>query len=232
MQSQPYTTSPETGLKDHFKGVSVLDNGYWNAFYKQGQVAEAPSNFAHFCQQQMFNQRRLNLFEAGCGNGRDAQFFNAMKHTVTALDQSEEVIKANHNKQHANQQKVNYTAGDFVTHLNSCSDQFDIIYSRFTMHAISSSQQDKFLVACLGALKVGGKLCIEVRTIHDELYGVDRELGDNAFYSDHYRRFIDPSEFKTYVDSSKWQPIFFNEARGYAPFGDEDPLILRVILEK
>jgi ubiquinone/menaquinone biosynthesis C-methylase UbiE len=212
--------------------VSVVDNSYWNAFYKHGHLVDVPSNFAIFCQQELFDKRRLEIFEAGCGNGRDAQFFNSMGHTVTAFDQSKEVIKANLDKYAHESMLVSYIAGDFVTQLSTYEKQFDVIYSRFSMHAISSAQQDKFLAACYRALKEGGILCVEVRTIHDELYGVGENLGDHAFYSDHYRRFIDPSEFNLYLESSLWETRFINEARGYAPFGDQNPLILRAILEK
>ena len=39
-------------------------------------------------------------------------------------------------------------------------------------------------------------LFVETRTIDDELYGIGEKIGNNEFFSDHYRRFIVPNEFK------------------------------------
>ncbi len=210
----------------------MLDNGYWNAFYKRGQGLDAPSKFAQYCQDHVIEKGSSKIFEAGCGNGRDARFFGSLGHDVTALDQSDEVIRSNLSHQQQTTYPISYKAGDFVAYLNAYQDHYDVIYSRFTMHAISSAQQAHFLEACLSALKPAGKLCIEVRTINDELYGVGKALGDNAFYSDHYRRFIDPNQFAGYLDNSHWNIVSFKEAKGFAPYANEDPLILRVVLEK
>ena len=58
-------------------------------------------------------------------------------------------------------------------------------------------------------------------------------VGRNAYiYEDHYRRFIILEEL---VEILKWQGfkiLFAGEQRGWAPYGKEDPIVIRIIAEK
>jgi len=223
--------SPETTLPDHSDSLAVLDTGYWNSVYKTGGLPSAPSLFANYCQS-LFQGRELTLIEAGCGNGRDSFYFAESGHQVTALDQSDEVIRQNQDLCKGSGFNLKFESDDFVSYLGRQNAMFDVIYSRFTLHAISLKQQIEFLEGCYQSLKTNGLLCIEVRTINDSLYGVGKDLGDNAFYSDHYRRFIDPEEMLSQLEQSSWEIKLFNEDVGYAPFQGEDPPVLRIVLEK
>ena len=62
------------------------------------------------------------------------------------------------------------------------------------------------------ALKPGGKFFIEVRSVHDPLYGKGEALERNAFfYDNHYRRFLVLDELTavsyTHLDVYKRQPL-------------------------
>ena len=87
-----------------------------------------------------------------------------------------------------------FLCGDF-TQLDSFGfqQQFDCIYSRFTLHSISKAQQDKTLADCLKYCKDGGILAIEVRGEKNSLCGKGKAVENeaNAFiYDNHYRRFL------------------------------------------
>ena len=68
---------------------------------------------------------------------------------------------------------------------------------------------------------------IEARTIHDELYGKGEQVARNAFMSDHFRRFIDPQEFLEKV-SKNFTVDSFKVERNFAPYKDEDPMVMRI----
>ena len=155
-----------------------------------------------------------SLLELGCGNGRDSLYFANNGIDTTAIDQVQEEIaflndyvetqqdsKQSHTEstQEAEQRSdsqnnPHFLCGDF-TQLDSFSfqQQFDCIYSRFTLHSINKAQQDKTLADCLKYCKNGGILAIEVRGEKNSLCGKGKavEGETNAFiYDNHYRRFL------------------------------------------
>ena len=70
-------------------------------------------------------------------------------------------------------------------------------------------------------------VCIEARTVRDELFGQGELAGRNTFITDHYRRFIEPEELKNKVDQ-RFEILDFQVGRGFAPYGDQDPEVMRI----
>ena len=82
-------------------------------------------------------------------------------------------------------------------------------------------------------LKKGGKFFLEVRSIHDELYGKGNKVGENAFiYNGHYRRFIKKELLEKKLVENGFKVEYSCEDRGFAPFGNDDPPVIRMILRK
>ena len=63
------------------------------------------------------------------------------------------------------------------------------------MHSLTLKEENN-LIKNLSQSEKLEYIFIETRTIYDELYGVGRKMKKNEFFSDHYRRFIDPVEIK------------------------------------
>ena len=68
---------------------------FWKKFYKVKKPPVNNSKFAKFCLKYLKNYKG-NVFDIGCGNGRDTIFFIKKKIDVIGLDQSN-VIKKNKN---------------------------------------------------------------------------------------------------------------------------------------
>ncbi|MBR1420407.1 MAG: hypothetical protein IJ575_05060 [Selenomonadaceae bacterium] len=84
-----------------------------------------------------------------------------------------------------------------------------------------------------GILKSGGKFFIEVRSIHDEIFGLGDQVGRNSFIHDgHFRRFIAKDELELNLIESGFKLLYSEENRGFAPFGNSDPLVIRIIASK
>ena len=106
------------------------------------------------------------------------------------------------------QNNPHFLCGDF-TQLDSFSfqQQFDCIYSRFTLHSINKAQQDKTLADCLKYCKEGGILAIEVRGEKNSLCGKGKaaEGETNAFiYDNHYRRFLNFTQTLQEIESLRF----------------------------
>ena len=69
---------------------------------------------------------------------------------------------------------------------------------------------------------------LETRTVYDELYGKGKNIGDNEFFTDHYRRFIEPKDFLSFV-LKDYFIHYYELSTGFAPLQNEDPLIMRLV---
>ncbi len=202
------------------------DTTYWNLFYASNPEIEHPSLFAQYVYEQLENGK--TLLELGCGNGRDSVYFSE-KVDVTAIDASDKAI-SDLNKKYQDRSGIRFLCDDFVCAAALFQRQYDYCYSRFTLHAISEEQELSVISNVRHALKDSGLFFIEVRSINDELYGKGKPAGKNAFiYNGHYRRFIVLEELKNHLVQNGFRITYAEEAKGFAPFGDSDPPIIRIV---
>ena len=206
-----------------------IDNrAYWDQYYKNKICPTEPSPFARYAATLM--EKGKSLLELGCGNGRDALFFAGLGLQVTAIDLSRSAIDEL-NRQGA--ENARFLCGDFVNLQEFGSEEFDYAYSRFTIHAISQNQERVLLRNVHTVLKPGGKFLIEVRGIHDPLYGKGEALERNAFfYDNHYRRFLVMEELTEELLFFGFRITYAEEKTGFAPYGNDDPPVIRVAAEK
>ena len=206
-----------------------IDNReYWDRYYQNRVCPETPSPFAQYVATLVSSGG--HLVELGCGNGRDAVYFARQGLQVTALDLSQQAIDT------LNAQNVpgaRFICGDFITDPCHTPGGYDYAYSRFTIHAINDKQQHMLLRAMMDALRPGGKFFIEVRSVHDPLFGKGRALERNAFfYDNHYRRFIVMDELLAQLQELGYQVEYAKESTGFAPYGNDDPPVIRVVAVK
>ena len=207
---------------------TVDNTAYWNQYYKNRLCPEEPSPFARYAATLVDSGKEL--VELGCGNGRDAVYFAAQGLRVTAIDMSQEAIASLQSRGLPN---AAFIQGDFVNSPVHQKETYDYAYSRFTLHSINENQEKVLLHNLLRGLRAGGKLFIEVRSIHDPLYGKGRLVGRNAyFYDNHYRRFLILEELTTALERTGFRVEYAQEAQGFAPYGNSDPPVIRVVAAK
>jgi hypothetical protein len=109
-----------------------------------------------------------------------------------------------------------------------------VVYSRFTLHAIDAQAQSRALRWSWNALSKGGLLAIEVRSVLGSLYGKGSPVeGErDAFVHGHYRRFLRHDEPIAELRDLGFEIAYDDERSGVAVFGDDDPVVLRVIARK
>ena len=112
-------------------------------------------------------------------------------------------------------------------------ESYDYAYSRFTIHAINQKQEALLIQTIFRALKTGGKFFIEVRSVNDPLYGKGKAVDRNAFfYDNHYRRFIVRDELVHSLQSHGFLVEYAREQTGFAPYGNDDPPVIRIVAAK
>lgn len=212
----------EVKEKDSFK----RDMAYWDSYYRKKAVEiQKPSEFAKVVLSNL--QPGKSLIDLGCGNGRDSVFFVENNLAVTGIDISEEAI-SQLNQMHL--RNANFVCDDFVTSKVLYQIQYDYVYSRWTMHAISESQEEELLQNVCKALKPDGLFFIEARSIHDELYGKGKRVGENAYiFDEHYRRFMDKERFIDKMEKAGFIIHSAVEGRDFSKTQSSNPVLIRII---
>ena len=206
----------------------VDNTAYWNQYYKNGLCSQEPSPFARYVATLVDPGRRL--VELGCGNGRDAVYFASLGLRVTALDMSQEAISQLNARGVAN---AEFLCGDFVNSGVHSPESYDYAYSRFTLHSINRNQEQVLLTNLYRGLRPGGRLFIEVRGVRDPLFGKGRQVERNAFfYDNHYRRFLVLDELTASLEERGFRVEYAQERTGFAPYGSDDPPVIRVAAVK
>lgn len=210
--------------------LKINDKAYWSNFYAtHTEIPKTPSMFAQYLISQKYNVSNQTILELGCGNGRDSMYFSKNNLNVTAIDQCENTTSILNKLPN-----VRSFSADFTNLKDEQFDvNFDIIYSRFTMHSIDDDGEIRTLDWISNNLKSGGLFCIEARTLKDPLCGKGEDKGNNIwFYNNHHRRFLDANNFKNKLKTLGFDLLFFEEKNGFAVYKDEDPIVLRCIAKK
>lgn len=205
-----------------------MDYNFWENFYTQNKAVSHPSPFANFCQQKLLGANE-RILELGCGNGRDSFYFASQNHFVTAIDQSDEAQKrSNEICKKQSVKNLKFIAGNFADLKKEYIQENSVIYSRFSLHAINEREEDQLLDSIRVHALPNTKVIIETRTIYDDLFGVGEKLSPFEYKTDHYRRFIVPKNLIKKIIENNWEPFYVDLSKDLAPFGNENPIVLRL----
>lgn len=216
-----------SNFSDSFK----RDTQYWNGYYAENGAPKEQSLFADWVAEEFIDPKEKKLLELGCGNGRDSTYFFRRGLNVTAIDASDISVKKLQGEFEG--KNITFLCEDFVSSTEKYCNEFDYIYSRFSLHAINEKQQNNLIGNIYNALKEGGYFIIEVRSVNDELYGKGEKVGDDEYiYEGHYRRFVRKENLENLLKNAGLKLAYSCEKRGFAPYGESDPPIIRIVAEK
>jgi len=206
------------------------DLAYWNDYYNKNPPISYPSNFAKSIL--TYLQHGNHLVDLGCGNGRDSLFFLENGINVFGVDSCQIAIDSLKSIT-GSRKNIEFLCDDFINNSYIYNRKYDYFYSRFTIHSITEDEENILLSNVFNSLNHGGLFFIEVRGIHDEIYGKGEPAGRNAYiYNEHFRRFIVNDELINALVNKGFEVIYNEESRGFAKYVNEDPLIIRIIARK
>ena len=197
---------------------------HWDKYYKKDKAPSFPSPFAKYVASKLSTKQ--NILEVGCGNGRDSKYFSSKGHHVTGLDRSGEAIELCKNLY--SDEPIKFFYGTIPDIAKTNKKKFDLIYSRFVIHAMSLNEELEMLKISYKLLKKNGQLFIECRSTNDPLSQKGEILSHTERVFGHYRRFIILEEFKLRLVKTGFEIVEAIENIGLAKFGEEDPMVIRV----
>lgn len=210
---------------------SIASKGdYWQSYYS-GQrtlVTPLPSQFAVFIAGEMHQQHEV--FDIGCGGGRDSLFFGANSHVVTGVDGSEAAIeKCRELAQKAGLADTRFvcspvTSDELASVAAPSAGLPVLVYARFFLHAITDEEEERFFRLARALTSGGGKLAVEFRTM--------RDVAQEKVTASHYRRFIDPIFFNARALKFGFSARYFVEGFGFAKYKNDDAHVARFIFER
>ncbi len=218
-------------IAEHFLARSAAIGGdhrrreHWNSYYQTSGAPSAASSFALEVAGRL--PANVRLLEVGCGNGRDSAYFASCGHSVVAVDMSEAAIakcRDDHKRS-----GVRFLAGTLDAVAPELQGEFDAVYSRFCLHAMTRTEEAAFLSTARQLLRPQGQLFIECRSINDPLARKGEVISPTERIFGHYRRFIVGDELRASLEALQFRVDFELEAAGLAVHGDDDPVVIRLV---
>lgn len=207
---------------------TIDDSLYWDGYYQSGSCVTEPSLFAQYVAGRV--KPGEALVDLGCGNGRDSIYFAGQGLDVTAIDLSGEAIAA---LQSRNVPNACFQHGDVASPDFHQPGSYHNAYSRFSLHAMTEEHARLLLQNVFQSLRPGGHFFIEARSVRDPLFGKGEKLERNSWrYDSHYRRFIVLEELVEELFKDGFHVTYAEESTGFAPFGEVDPPVIRVVAVK
>ncbi|MFC7496711.1 MULTISPECIES: class I SAM-dependent methyltransferase [unclassified Nocardioides] len=206
---------------------------YWADYYAHNGHTEG-SSFAQFVQDRP--ETAGTIVDIGCGDGRDSFYFGSVGRTVVGLDRSDVGVA------HARDRATGAGFGDRVTFevvdlgdaagLGAVLDKVAgdgqsgpvVHYTRFVLHAITEDVQETLLDVLGAKARSGDLLAAEFRT--------DKDAHLQKAHPKHYRRYQNAEAFLVDLRQRGWEVLYEVESDGLAPWGEEDPVLCRVIARR
>lgn len=209
----------------------ATDSGaYWQDYYakRRSTSIPVPSQFAVFVAGEMHEPHQV--FDIGCGSGRDSVFFASHGHAVTGVDGSQAAVdNCRHLAASIGLESIRFECAQVggaaaAAGTHSDSDKPTLVYARFFLHAITDADEELFFDAARALTHRGGRLAVEFRTM--------RDAAQEKVTDAHYRRFIDPVMFHSRALEAGFAATYFVEGFGFAKYRNDDAHVARFIFDR
>ena len=196
---------------------------FWNSHYGSSTSAQKPSPFALAVGERVPDGSAV--LDVGCGDGRDAVHLAGLGHSVVALDASSAAIEL---CRRVHGETCDFVSGVVADHAAGWQERFDVLYSRFVIHAMTEHEELALWRDARNVLKPGGLMMVECRSINDPLAREGVVLSPTERIAGHYRRFIVLEELRRRLESEGFVVESAMESNGLAVHGTEDPVVIRL----
>ncbi len=206
---------------------------HWADFYSRHEFKQG-STFSEFVLQR--EDLPHDVLEFGCGDGRDACALAAAGRRVLGVDASAQGVEraSMHAKERDLEASIRFAVCDvrdcsavrrYVEEVRRDAEGPITFYMRFFLHAIPQEVQDGLLRTLDECSLPGDALAVEFRTTADR--------ATKKVHGKHFRRYLDAEAVRVLLEETHGFTVsHFVERRGLSPFGDEDPVLCRIVAHR
>ena len=202
---------------------------YWDTYYNK-KIKFKESSFARFVLKYIGKSKNKKLIDIGCGNGRDSIFFSNKGYIVTGIDISKTAITNN-----SIMENKNLSFSKFDIENDTTTKKFDIIYSRFFIHALSEKGEIKLIKLIKKIKKKNTYVFLEFRNSNDEIFKKVKDKKHNDFVNfgkGHFRRIINTRFFiKNFINKTKAKNLYTKSSKNLSIVKGDNPNLSRVIFK-
>lgn len=202
---------------------------HWNKFYNK-KNKDTGSSFSKFIYKKLKFYNLKKIIDVGCGNGRDSIYFYKKGFFVTGVDLSDVAIKNNRNLINNNLKFKKFNIGT-----DTLNKKFDLIYSRFFLHAISKNNENKLIKLINKLKKKNTFICFEFRNDKDDIFNKFKPIKHNDFIdfgNNHFRRVINTKLFiKMFLKKVKCDLIYSHSSKNLSIVKKDNPNLTRLIFK-
>lgn len=213
-------------------GGLMKSRKHWDSFnaHARKQIPNEPTPFALWVAQSYPSERPL--VDVGTGTARDARWFAGNGRRVLGIDYSSGAVtrarRSGHEKEEVSAKfeilNLYDTRATLALGARLSRDPEPVdVYARFMIHALGDDGRANLLRLASMALRRGGHLFAEFRTVQD--------MGQPHVFGAHFRRYLDPDEVVAEIEASGGRVVHRDEGHGRAPFREEDPHICRLVAQ-
>ena len=208
---------------------------FWHDFYKSpdaARVPKEPSSFATWAQHRMVEAGSADdvVLDVGAGTGRDAAYFAAQGHRVTALDfttlgmaQTKGLRAKAEGTVHVRSFNLEDLRSVLVTGARFAHRPGTRqVYARGLLDTLAPSGRDNFWRFASMVQRRGGETFLEFRT------PLSRD--EEKHFGAHQRSYADPEVVEREVAAYGGTVVHVETGRDLAPLGSENPHIARLVV--
>jgi hypothetical protein len=129
------------------------------------------------------------------------------------------------------QKNIIFLKKNILSRFNVVVKNFDLIYARFFLHTINSIEEDIFLNLLKKISNKKTIVALEFRTTKDKLFKKGKKISKNESITDHYRRFVEVSNFKNKLKKLNFKIIYFKQSVNLSNFKNDNPNLCRIVFK-
>lgn len=211
------------------KKIIFQNTLFWENFYKKDTLIYKPLSFAKFIKKKFINKEIKTLLDIGCGNERDTFYFSKYVKDILSIDNSRQAIIQNKNNKRV-KNNIAFVKKNILNGPGDSVKNWPCVCKIF-LDTINYRNEDIFLKILKKILNKKTIVALEFRTTKDQLLQKGIKISTNEGLTDHYRRFVDVSDFLKKLNKLNFKIVYLKQSTNLSKYKNDNPHLCRLVFK-